>query len=205
MFRTKTTTDLRIGDAERCSGRAVQKSLSRDFWRRSIFDFCNKICQLTTWDIAKRRSYSITSAAVASSEGEIVETERLGGLEVDDEIVLGRRLHRQIARALRRAGCDRHSRPRRAIARPGRTRTTSARRRRRNNGTDRSRAGVAAPPIRLSKAAAIDVARMRQHDQTAVRCAGKSGYAALEVIGFADGDGGRPRRRATARPPRSRA
>ena len=41
-------------------------------------------------------SYSITSSARASSVGGIVEAERLGGLEIDDQFVLGRRLHRQV-------------------------------------------------------------------------------------------------------------
>ena len=40
--------------------------------------------------------YSITSSARASSVGGTVEAERLGSLEVDDQLVLGRRLHRQV-------------------------------------------------------------------------------------------------------------
>ena len=40
--------------------------------------------------------YSITSSARASSVGGTVEAERLGGLEVDHQLVLGRRLHRQV-------------------------------------------------------------------------------------------------------------
>ena len=42
------------------------------------------------------RLYSITSSARASSVGGTVEAERLGGLEIDDQLVLGRRLHRQV-------------------------------------------------------------------------------------------------------------
>ena len=42
----------------------------------------------------KIAAYSITSSARASSEGGTVEAERLGGLEVDDEFVFGRCLHR---------------------------------------------------------------------------------------------------------------
>ena len=42
--------------------------------------------------------HSITSSARASSVGGHVEAERLGGLEVDDQLVLGRRLHRQVGR-----------------------------------------------------------------------------------------------------------
>ena len=44
--------------------------------------------------------HSITSSARASSVGGTVEAERLGGLEVDHQLVLGRRLHRQIGRLL---------------------------------------------------------------------------------------------------------
>ncbi len=44
--------------------------------------------------------HSITSSARASSVGGTVEAERLGGLEVDDQLVLGRRLHRQVGRLL---------------------------------------------------------------------------------------------------------
>ena len=40
--------------------------------------------------------HSITSSARASTDGGTVEPERLGGLEVDHQLVLGRRLHRQI-------------------------------------------------------------------------------------------------------------
>ena len=43
-----------------------------------------------------RRSHSITSSARASSVGGTVEAERLGGLEIDHQFVLGRRLHRQV-------------------------------------------------------------------------------------------------------------
>ena len=46
------------------------------------------------------RTYSITSSARASSVGGTVEAERLGGLEVDDQLELGRRLHRQVGRLL---------------------------------------------------------------------------------------------------------
>ena len=42
------------------------------------------------------RTYSITSSARASSDRRHREAERLGGLEVDDQLVLGRRLDRQI-------------------------------------------------------------------------------------------------------------
>ena len=47
-----------------------------------------------------RRSHSITSSARASSVGGTVEAERLGGLEVDHQLVLGWRLHRQVGRLL---------------------------------------------------------------------------------------------------------
>ena len=43
-----------------------------------------------------RAAYSITSSARASSVGGIVEAERLGGLEVDHQLELGRLHHRQI-------------------------------------------------------------------------------------------------------------
>ena len=44
--------------------------------------------------------HSITSSARASSVGGTVEAERLGGLEVDDQLELGRLLHRQVGRLL---------------------------------------------------------------------------------------------------------
>ena len=44
--------------------------------------------------------HSITSSARASSVGGTVEAEGLGGLEIDRQLVLGRRLHRQIGRLL---------------------------------------------------------------------------------------------------------
>src|SRR5262249_408095 len=47
-----------------------------------------------------RPSYSITSSARASSVGRDLEANRLCGLEVDHQIVLGRRLYRQIGRLL---------------------------------------------------------------------------------------------------------
>ena len=47
-----------------------------------------------------RRSHSITSSARASSDRRHFEAERLGGLEVDHQFVLGRRLHRQVGRLL---------------------------------------------------------------------------------------------------------
>ena len=40
--------------------------------------------------------HSITSSARASSDGGMVEAERLGGLEVDDQLELGRLHHRQV-------------------------------------------------------------------------------------------------------------
>ena len=45
-------------------------------------------------------AHSITSSARASSVGGTVEAERLGGLEIDHQLVLGRRLHRQVGRLL---------------------------------------------------------------------------------------------------------
>ena len=49
---------------------------------------------------SKIRCYSITSSARASTEGRHFKAERLGGLEVDHQFVLGRRLHRQVGRFL---------------------------------------------------------------------------------------------------------
>jgi hypothetical protein len=40
-----------------------------------------------------------------------VEADRVGGLEVKDQLVLRRRLHRQIGRLLMPRGCDQHQRP----------------------------------------------------------------------------------------------
>ena len=47
-----------------------------------------------------RRLHSITSSARASRVRRHVEAERLGGLEVDDQLELGRLLHRQVGRLL---------------------------------------------------------------------------------------------------------
>ena len=47
-----------------------------------------------------RRSHSITSSARASSDGGTVEAERLGGLEIDDQLELGRLHDRQVGRLL---------------------------------------------------------------------------------------------------------
>ena len=44
----------------------------------------------------KAGPYSITSSVRASSDDRDVEAERLGGLEVDHQFVLDRRLHRQV-------------------------------------------------------------------------------------------------------------
>jgi hypothetical protein len=44
------------------------------------------------------RTYSITSSARASTDAGKIETERLGGFQIDHQLVLGRRLHRQISR-----------------------------------------------------------------------------------------------------------
>jgi hypothetical protein len=49
---------------------------------------------------SKMDRYSITSSARASSPDGYGETEHLGGLEVDHQLVLGRRLHRQVGRHL---------------------------------------------------------------------------------------------------------
>ena len=49
---------------------------------------------------SKAAPYSITSSARASSDRRHVEAERLRGLEVDDGVELGRRLHRQVGRLL---------------------------------------------------------------------------------------------------------
>ena len=44
LFRTKLTTDLRIGAKDPATV-GVKNLLSRDFRHRSIFDFCNNIGQ----------------------------------------------------------------------------------------------------------------------------------------------------------------
>ena len=71
---------------------------------------------------------SISSRAVASSDGEIDDAQRFRGLEVEDEIILGRRLHRQVSRLC--AVQDTIDIAGRAapLLDPGRSRRTSARR-----------------------------------------------------------------------------
>ena len=85
-------------------------------------------------------AHSITSSARASSVGGTVEAERLGGLEVDDQLELGRLHDRQVGRlrALEdAAGVDADL----AIGiRQARCRSSSARRRRRTRATYKSRA-----------------------------------------------------------------
>src|SRR4029434_4472912 len=51
--------------------------LSRDFQRRSIFDFCNNICQQETHALQQKASYSITSSARTSKEGGTVRPSSL--------------------------------------------------------------------------------------------------------------------------------
>ena len=57
-------------------------------------------CQSRPMHRSKQHLYSITSSARASSGRRHGEAERLGGLEVDHQLVLGRRLHRQVGRLL---------------------------------------------------------------------------------------------------------
>ena len=57
---------------------------------------------LPYFDLHPRTSqgYSITSSARASSDAGTVKADRLRGPEIDHQLVLGRRLHRQIGRFL---------------------------------------------------------------------------------------------------------
>jgi hypothetical protein len=67
-----------------------------------ILDFCNNICHLRTNCIAARRA-SLFDPLIGTGEERRrdVKVDRLGGLQVDDEIKLSRLLDRQIARASR--------------------------------------------------------------------------------------------------------
>ena len=55
-------------------------------------------CQRPEHVSQRSKLLSITSSARASSVGGIVDAERLGGLEIDDKLVPGRLLHRQVGR-----------------------------------------------------------------------------------------------------------
>ena len=64
-------------------------------------DMCSALTHVCFGPIADiSQVYSITSSARASSDGGTVEAERLGGLEIDHQLVLGRRLHRKVGRLL---------------------------------------------------------------------------------------------------------
>ena len=60
------------------------------------------ICAITTFMIKYQRKlarrYSITSSARSSMRGRDSEAERLGGLQVDDQLVFGRLLNREVGR-----------------------------------------------------------------------------------------------------------
>ena len=60
------------------------------------------VCFVPIADYAPQQSalYSITSSARASKRRRHGEAERLGGLEIDHQLVLGRSLDRQIGRLL---------------------------------------------------------------------------------------------------------
>ena len=81
-----------------------------------------------TYALQQNRAYSITSSARSGAAGGMVEPKRLGGLEVDDQLELGRRLNRQVGRLLaledpidvccRSAPVTRYDRSRRKSGRP---------------------------------------------------------------------------------------
>ena len=92
--------------------------------------------------------HSITSSARASSVGGTVEAERLGGLEVDDQLELGGLLDRQVGRLLALedpAGIDADLT---IHVRTDCFRSSSVRRPRRTRVTDRSRAPHGGWPAR---------------------------------------------------------
>ena len=97
--------------------------------------------------------HSITSSARASSASGTVEAERLGGLEIDDQLELGGLLHRQVGRLLaleNPAGVDAGLPD---TARTGWLRSSSGRRPRRIRETGRSPAphGAAASAASCSR------------------------------------------------------
>ena len=79
-----------------------------------------------------------------------IKAERVGSLEVDDELVLHRRLHRQVRRTSRLSGCGRHSRRPAGTGRRNRGRRRSIRHWRHKSGNCRRRAADIARPVQKS-------------------------------------------------------
>ena len=94
--------------------------------------------------------YSITSSARASSVRRHGEAERLGGLEVDHQLVLGRRLHRQIGRLLALEDAIDVAGRAPVLVDRNQAHRRSGRRRRRRSDRSRPRAACAGPPARRS-------------------------------------------------------
>jgi hypothetical protein len=89
-FHPKSITDLAVALKSDGAAEKSKNQLSRDFQGRSIFDFCNNICQnQTSFD-------HLVSAGEQS--GWDFEIETLGGLQIDTQLVPLGSLNRKITR-----------------------------------------------------------------------------------------------------------
>ena len=112
------------------------------------------------------------------------EAERLGGLEVDHQLVLGRCLHGQVGGLLALEDAIDVTRRAPVLVERSQARRKPGRRRRRRSVRSRPRAACVGPPARRSDR---DDARLsaRRHDQPVIRAAREGSDGALDLAGVA--------------------